>query len=121
MARSSDSVSIGNGPDFVMRVGTDELSHAFSFRVNRACLGRSSLVPSAISSDRSFAAAIERLKQKIAPYGWASNAEIKWTRDALLSGSFGISGGEVVIIYRFHEKLTMQQRSYLAEIIESSF
>ena len=121
MARSSDSVVIGNGPDFAMRLGADELSHAFSFAVNRLGLGKASLVPSGVSSDRSLAAAVEGLKQKIAPYGWTANTEIQWSSEVSFSGSFGIEEGEVVIGYRFHKRLTTDQRLHLVENIENSF
>lgn len=121
MAHSSDSVVIGTAPDFAMRLGGDELSHAFSFRVSRPGFGGRSVVPSGISSDRSLAAAVEGLKQKIAPYGWTANRKIQWIRDVALSGSFGIEGGEIIINYRFHEKLTSDQKLHLAENIEKSF
>ena len=121
MARSSNSVSIGNGPDFAMRLGADELSHAFSFVVNRLGLGKASLVPSGVSSDRSLAASIEGLKQKIAPYGWTVNTRIQWRSEESFSGSFAMVGGEVVVAYRFHEKLATDQRLYLEENIKKSF
>jgi len=121
MARSYDSVVIGNGPDFAMRMGADELLHVFSFVVNRPGLGKASFVPSGVSSDRSLAAAVEGLKQKIAPYGWTANTEIQWSRGVSYSGSFDVEACKVVISYRFHERLTTDQRRYLRENIEKSF
>ena len=111
----------GNGPDFAMRMGADELLHVFSFVVNRPGLGKASFVPSGVSSDRSLAAAVEGLKQKIAPYGWTANTEIQWSRGLSLSGSFGIEACKVVIGYRFHERLATDQRAHLADNIENSF
>jgi hypothetical protein len=121
MVRSSDSVVISNGPDFAMRLGADELSHTFSFVVNRSGLGKASLVPSGVSSDRSLAAAVEGLKQKIAPYGWTANTEIQWSRGLSFSGIFSVEACNVVIGYRFHEKLNANQRVRLADNIEKSF
>ena len=117
MARSSDSVVIGNGPDFSMRLGDDELSHAFSFAVNRPGLGKASLVPSGVSSDRSLAAAVGVLKQKLAPYGWRNNIAVTWSDDAGFKGTFSTIGCKVVMEYRFHDRLHPEQREQLARNI----
>ena len=121
MARSTDSVVIGNGPDFAMRLGADELSHAFSFAVNRLGLGKASLVPSGVSSDRSLAAAVEGLKQKIAAYGWTKATRISWYKAMGLTGTFDANGCEVVLEYRFHERLEPDQRVYITKNIEGFF
>ena len=116
MARSFDSVIIGKGPDYAMWHGAVALFHVLSFVVRRLGSGAVNLLSSGMSSDRSLSAAVEGLKQKIAPYGWTANTEIKWNRDAVLSGIFGITGGEVVIIYRFHERLALDQKLELSRI-----
>ena len=121
MARSSDSVVIGNGPDFAMRLGADELSHAFSFAVNRPGSAKASLVPSGVSSDKSLATAVEVLMQKLAPYGWTKATRISWYKAMGLTGTFDANGREVVFEYRFHERLEAGQRVFMIKIIDGFF
>jgi hypothetical protein len=121
MAHSSDSVVIGNGPDFAMRLGADELSHTFSFVVSRPDSAKSNFVPSGVSSDRSLAKAVEILKQKLTPYGWTKATMISWDKAVGLAGTFDAKGREVVFEYRFHERLEMKQRDVLEVIIVAFF
>jgi hypothetical protein len=121
MVRSSDSVSIGNGPDFTMRLGADELSHTFSFVVNRPRSVKSSLIPSGVSSDKSLATAVEILKQKLAPYGWHNSIQVTWSSDVGFKGTFRSHGRDVVFEYRFHERLESGQRVYMTKNIGEIF
>ncbi|MEI6398657.1 MAG: hypothetical protein WCO71_07800 [Pseudomonadota bacterium] len=117
MVRSSDSVVIGKGPDFATRLGSDEVSHAFSFAVNRPRSPQASVVPSGVSSDKSLATAVEILKQKIAAYGWRNNTQVTWSSDIGLTGAFSSIGCKVVMEYRFHDRLHPEQREQLARNI----
>ena len=121
MARSSDSVVIGNGPDFAMRLGADELSDVFAFVVNRPGSAKARLVPPGVSSDKSLATAVEILKQKLAPYGWRNSIQVQWSSDVGLKGTFSSRGRDVVFEYRVHERLESGQRVYMKKNIDEFF
>ena len=91
------------------------------FLVNRPRGPKTSLIPSGVSSDKSLATAVEKLKQMLAPYGWSRSIHIDWQLLESFTGKFRGNEYEISLSYRFHERLELAQRNELAGDIMGLF
>jgi hypothetical protein len=121
MARSSDSVLIGKGPDFALRSGHEELNHNLSYVVFLKIEDKWRPGPTDSYSDRSLKQACDTIKQKVSPYGWIGMIESEWTAVDDLCGRFSNGSMQIIIKYKYPHRLRQDQKNQLTGEIKSNF
>ena len=104
-----NQITIGNGPDFVMRAGPTTYSHHVSI-IFTLIVG----APASESiSNPSLQATLRELKQKLESKGWLKSTQISWKLNEDFVGLFKSSFGQTAIRYHFLTGLDAQQKQRL--------
>ena len=110
-----NQITIGNGPDFVMRMGATTYSHHVSVTftpVHGTAMSES-------VSRSSLHTVLKELKQKLVPKGWTQSSQLKWKYSKNLETRYETSLGMISIQYHFIDGLTIHQKGLLhAQIVK---
>ena len=112
-----NQITIGNGPDFVMRMGATTYSHHVS--INFTPVGGNMMQESV--SHPSLRATLKEMKQKLAPKGWRQSLQIAWAQSADFRGTCKTPLGTFKIRYHLINGLSQPQKDILIDYITRTF
>ena len=112
-----NQITIGNGPDFVMRMGATTYSHHFS--VTFTPMGGTTINES--MAHPSLQALLKELKQKLVPKGWSQTLPVKWVSGEKLDATCETEVGTIVIQYHLINGLKEHQKNRLVNQILRGF
>ena len=104
-----NQITIGNGTDFVMRMGATTYSHHVSVTftpVHGTAMSES-------VSRSSLHTVLKELKQKLVPKGWTQSSQLKWKYSKNLETRYETSLGMISIQYHFISGLRNSQKDHL--------
>ena len=112
-----NQITIGNGPDFVMRVGGTTYSHHVSIIFTPVA----DAAKSESLSNPSLHSILRLLKQKLTPLGWNQTLQVHWVHKEKLTGTCKTTNGTILIQYHFVQGLTLNQKNKLHDEFITEF
>ena len=112
-----NQITLGNGPDFVMRMGATTYSHHVSMTFTPAA----GTTISESFAHTSLQTMLKELKQKLAPKGWQQTMQIDWDNSGDLIGSCDTSLGTFKMRCHLVPGLSLHQKRRLINAIKKAF